>query len=159
MKKKLKRKNKKLKKENICAEEAEKILNSKSGLLGISGISSDLRDIKAEADMGNTRAKLAIDILTQSIKRLIGSYVAEMNGIDALVFTAGIGENAAFIRDAVTENMDYLGIKTDRALNFSCHGEFADISAKGATVKTFVIPTDEEFMIALDTLYVTGKDS
>lgn len=141
-----------MKKEGICAQEAEKLLNSKSGLLGISGISSDCRDIRVAAANGNERAALAMKILVHNIKKTVGSYIAEMNGIDALVFTAGIGENDRDLRREVASNMSYLGIEIDEEINASCpRGEACDLSAKGARVKTFVIPTNEEYMIALDT--------
>ena len=120
------------------------------------GVSSDCRDICSEAEKGNYRAKLALKILVHNIKKIVGSYVAEMNGVDALVFTAGIGENDRQIREDVCKNMSFLGIEIDEAFNQSCaRGEFADISAKGAKVKTFVIPTNEEYMIALDTQNLT----
>ena len=142
-----------MRKENLSAEEVEKLLNSKSGLLGVSGVSSDCRDICAEAEKGNYRAALALKILVHNIKKIVGSYVAEMNGVDALVFTAGIGENDRQIREDVCKEMGYLGIEIDEAYNKSCaRGEIVDISAKGAKVKTYVIPTNEEYMIALDTL-------
>jgi acetate kinase len=137
----------------ISAEEADVILNKKSGLLGVSGISSDCRDICEAAENGNYRAELALKILVHNIKKIIGSYVAEMNGVDAVVFTAGIGENDRQIREDVCKNMSFLGIEVDEAVNkASPRGEFADITAKGAKVKTLVIPTNEEYMIALDTL-------
>lgn len=142
-----------MKKEGLSPDEVDKLLNSKSGLLGISGISSDCRDINAAAESGNARAKLALDILAHYIKKIIGSYVAEMNGIDALVFTAGIGENERGTRERVCRDMSYLGIKIDEELNMSCpRGEFVELTADGAGVRTFVIPTNEEYMIALDTL-------
>lgn len=141
-----------MKKLGIGPEEVEKILNSKSGLLGVSGISSDCRDVCIAADKGDYRASLALKILIHNIKKIIGSYVAEMNGVDALVFTAGIGENDGPIREAICKEMSYLGIEIDEAVNASTpRGELADITAKGAKVKTFVIPTNEEYMIALDT--------
>ena len=141
-----------MKKEGISADEVEKLLNSKSGLLGVSGISSDCRDVEDAACAGNKRAKLAMDILTHHIKKIIGSYVAEMNGVDALVFTAGIGENDRGLRRDVCRDMSYLGIAVDEQINDTCpRGETADITAKGAAVRTFVIPTNEEYMIALDT--------
>ncbi len=137
----------------ISAEEADTLLNKQSGLLGVSGISSDCRDVDAEAKAGNKRAQLALDILVHNIKKIIGSYVAEMNGVDALVFTAGIGENDRELRAKVCADMSWLGIEIDENVNASCpRGEIADISAKGAKTKTFVIPTNEEYMIALDTL-------
>ena len=141
-----------MKKKGISPEEVEKLLNSKSGLLGVSGISSDCRDICSAAEQGNYRAALALKILVHNIKKIIGSYVAEMNGVDAVVFTAGIGENDRQIRADVCKDMSYLGIEIDEEINATCpRGETADISAKGAKVKTFVIPTNEEYMIALDT--------
>jgi acetate kinase len=147
-----------MKKEGLTPDEADKLLNSKSGLLGISGVSSDCRDIRAAADGGNERAALALDVLAHYIKKIIGSYVAEMNGIDALVFTAGIGENERGTRESVCRDMSYLGIKIDEALNMSCpRGEVVELTAEGATVRTFVIPTNEEYMIALDTLKLAEK--
>ncbi|MBQ8291967.1 MAG: acetate kinase [Clostridia bacterium] len=140
----------------ISAEEADKILNKESGLLGVSGVTSDCRDIREAAANGNKRAKLAMKILAHNIKKIIGSYVAEMNGVDALVFTAGIGENDRELRQEVCKDMSFLGIEIDEAYNQSCpRGEVADISQKGAKVKTFVIPTNEEYMIALDTQNLT----
>ena len=138
--------------EGLTAEEVDTILNKKSGLLGVSGISSDCRDVCDAAAEGNYRADLALKILIHNIKKIIGSYVAEMNGVDAVVFTAGIGENDKQIREDVCKNMSYLGIEMDEAVNkASPRGEFADVTAKGAKVKTLVIPTNEEYMIALDT--------
>ena len=142
-----------MKKEGISAGEVEKLLNSRSGLLGISGISSDCRDIGEAAASGNHRAELAMKILAHYVKKIIGSYVAEMNGVDALVFTAGIGENNKELRNLVLKDMSYLGIEYDEKLNFDApSGEFCDLTKPGAKVKTFVIPTNEEYMIALDTL-------
>ena len=142
--------------EGLTADEADKILNKEAGLLGVSGISSDCRDICAAAAEGNYRAELALKILAHNIKKIIGSYVAEMNGVDALVFTAGIGENDRNIREKVCKDMSFLGIEIDEVYNQTCErGEFADISAKGAKVKTYVIPTNEEYMIALDTQNLT----
>ena len=141
-----------MKKEGLSPEEVEKLLNSKSGLLGISGISSDCRDIAEAQKTGDKRAALAIDILVHYIKKIIGSYVAEMNGLDALVFTAGIGENDRSVRERVCREMSYLGIEIDEELNMSCpRGEDVELTKKGAKVRTFVLPTNEEYMIALDT--------
>ena len=142
-----------MKKEGLTAEEVEKLLNSKSGLLGVSGVSSDCRDIDAAEANGNKRAALANQILTHNIKKIIGSYVAEMNGVDALVFTAGIGENNRTLRQNVCRDMSYLGIAIDEDLNMNCaRGEAVELTLPGAKVRTFVIPTNEEYMIALDTL-------
>ena len=142
-----------MRKKGISADEVEKILNSQSGLLGVSGVSSDCRDVCAAAEKGEYRSQLALKILVHNIKKIIGSYVAEMNGLDALVFTAGIGENDRGTRAMVCREMSYLGIEMDEEVNATCpRGENVDVSAKGAKVKTFVIPTNEEYMIALDTL-------
>ena len=141
-----------MKAENLSPDEVEDLLNRKSGLLGISGISNDCRQIKEAAENGNYRAKLAQKILVNSIKKIIGSYVAELNGIDVLVFTAGIGENDAVLREAVCEDMDFFGIKIDKNLNKTARGVEKDISTADAKVKTMIIPTNEEYMIALDTL-------
>ncbi len=138
--------------EGLTAEEADKLLNKQSGLFGISGVTSDCRDIRDAAAAGNYRAKLAMKILCHNIKKIIGSYVAEMNGVDAVVFTAGIGENDRDLRAEVCKEMSYLGIELDEEINANCpRGEFADVTAKGAKAKTLVIPTNEEYMIALDT--------
>ncbi len=142
-----------MRKKGISADEVEKILNSKSGLLGVSGVSSDCRDVCEAAEKGEYRSQLALKILVHNIKKIIGSYVAEMNGLDALVFTAGIGENDRGLRADVCREMSYLGIEMDEEINATCpRGENADVSLKGAKVKTFVIPTNEEYMIALDTM-------
>ena len=141
-----------MKKEGISPEEVEKLLNSKSGLLGISGISSDCRDLTHAMNDGDKRAKLAMDILIHYIKKIIGSYVAEMNGVDALVFTAGIGENDQYIRQSVCRDMSYLGIEINEELNWNLpKGSEAEITKEGAKVRTFILPTNEEYMIALDT--------
>ena len=141
-----------MKTKGYTAQETEDILNKKSGLLGISGISNDCRNVTAAANEGNPRAVLAVKILTNGIKKYIGSYAAEMNGLDALVFTAGIGENQYNIREAVCENMSFLGIEIDKERNVNFErGVPFEISAKSSKVKVYIIPTDEEYMIALDT--------
>ena len=141
-----------MKAENLTVEQTEKLLNNQSGLLGVSGISSDCRDVEDAANSGNYRAKLAMKILVHNVKKIIGSYIAEMNGVDAVVFTAGIGENDRGLRAEVCKDMNFFGLEVDEQVNATCpRGEIADISAKGAKVKTFVIPTNEEYMIAFDT--------
>lgn len=141
-----------MKKEGLSPEGVEKLLNSKSGLLGISGVSSDCRDLADAVKDGNKRAQLALDILIHYIKKIIGSYVAEMNGVDALVFTAGIGENDRYIREGVCRDMSYLGIEIDEELNRQLpRGSQAELTRSGARVRTFILPTNEEYMIALDT--------
>jgi acetate kinase len=141
-----------MKTENISAQEMDDILNRKSGLLGVSGVSNDCREIWDAADAGNKRAKLALDMLINDVKKIVGSYLAEMNGADALVFTAGIGENDFAVREGVCRDMDFFGIKIDEEVNRTTpKGEFKDITAPDGKVKVFIIPTDEEYMIAKDT--------
>ncbi len=139
-----------MEKENKDIKEVNDLLNKESGVLGISGVSSDFRDLDKAAAEGNKRAKLALDMFTYSVKRYIGLYATVMGGLDAIVFTAGIGENTASIRTAITEGQEFLGIKIDEEKN-KVRGEERDISAEGAAVRTLVIPTDEEMMIAMDT--------
>ena len=141
-----------MKKEGLSPDEAEKLLNSSSGLLGVSGVSSDCRDVLEAQNAGNKRAGLAMDILVHYIKKIIGSYIAEMNGVDALVFTAGIGENDGIVRELICRDLSYLGIEIDNDINLSLkRGEQGEITKAGARVRTFAIPTNEEYMIALDT--------
>ena len=147
-----------MKKKGYTPEEMENILNKKSGLLGISGLSNDCRNLTAAAAEGNARAALALKMLANSIKRYIGSYTAEMNGIDALVFTAGIGENQWNVRQLVCENMSYLGIEIDEEKNRNfTRGIPFDITKEGARVATWIIPTDEEYMIAMDTQRIVNQ--
>lgn len=138
--------------EGMTPAQAEDMLNKKSGFLGVSGLSNDSRNVSEAAAKGHYRAQLAIKILVHEIKKYIGGYAAVMNGLDALVFTAGIGENDANMRAAVCRDMDYFGIVMDEARNASLpRGSEGDISAPGARVKTLVVPTNEEYMIAMDT--------
>jgi acetate kinase len=142
-----------MEKENQCPKEMEDLLNRGSGILGISGISSDCRDIEKAAGEDNIQAMISVQMLTYQVKKYIGAYSAAMGGIDALVFTAGIGENSSLIRKIVCENMEYLGINIDLKLNEKIvgGGKEGDISSPDAKVKIYVIPTDEEYMIAHDT--------
>ena len=141
-----------MKKEGLSPEGMEKLLNSESGLLGVSGVSSDCRDVLEAQQSGDKRSALAMDILVHYIKKIIGSYVAEMNGLDALVFTAGIGENDGVVRDMICKDLSYLGIEIDNDINLNCErGVQTEITKKGSRVRTLVIPTNEEYMIALDT--------
>jgi len=143
--------------EHISVDEMLTICNKKSGLLGISGLSSDMRDIDKAADEGNERANIARDMLVYGIRKYIGSYAAAMNGVDVIVFTAGIGENNCALRERVIQGFEYLGAKLDPAKNAGCREE-AVISTDDSKVKICVIPTDEEIVIARDTLcIVTGK--
>ena len=140
-----------MKTRGMSADQIEDLLNRKSGLLGVSGVSNDSRKVEQAAQEGNYRAQLAQKILFNSIKKYIGSYIAEMNGIDVLVFTAGIGENSAQTRSEVCKDMEFFGIAINEELNASTRGKEVDISLDGARVKTLVVPTNEEYMIALDT--------
>ena len=143
--------------EHISVDEMLTICNKKSGLLGVSGLSSDMRDIDKAADEGNERAIIARDMLVYGIRKYIGSYAAAMNGVDVIVFTAGIGENNCALRERVMKGFEYLGAKLDPAKNVGCREE-AVISTDDSKVKICVIPTDEEIVIARDTLcIVTGK--
>ena len=136
----------------MSVAEVNDALNKKSGLLGVSGVSNDARYVWAAANEGNERAQLAIDLLVHNAKKIIGSYVAEMNGIDVLIFTAGLGENDRKTRQLIGDNMEYLGIKMDENANMNGRGgENLVISAPDSKVKVVVIPTDEEYMIASDT--------
>ncbi len=136
------------------AKEVDTLMNKQSGVFGISGISSDFRDLSQAADNGNERAQLALDMFTYSVTKLIGAYAAAMGGVDAVVFTAGIGENDGAIRAKIVENLGFMGIKINPELN-KARGEAVDVTADGASVKTLVIPTNEELMIALDTQRLT----
>ncbi len=133
----------------MSSADVDALMNKKSGVQGISGVSSDFRDLSAAAAEGNKRAELALDMFTYQVKKYVGSYAAAMGGVDAVVFTAGVGENDAATRKAIVSNLEYMGIKIDDAKN-ECRGT-VDISADGASVKTLVIPTNEELMIAIDT--------
>lgn len=138
--------------ENIGPAEMEAMLNKESGFIGISGISSDDRDLEIATAKGEKRAEVAQDIQRYQIKKYVGAYAAAMGGIDALVFTGGIGENSCLLRGAVCDNMEYLGIKIDSKLNDSTiRGKEGDISVPGTRVRVMVIPTNEELMIARDT--------
>ncbi len=144
-------------KKNMTAEEVDNLMNKKSGVLGISGVSSDFRDIEAEAGKGNERARLALDKFSYIVRKYIGSYAAAMGGLDYLVFTAGLGENSPPARKQVCDGLEFLGIKLDDEKN-NTRGKEAEISKEGSKVKVFVIPTNEEVMIARDTQKLTrGK--
>ncbi len=136
-------------KENLSVKEVSDILNKKSGVQGVSGVSSDFRDLDAAAGE-NERAKLALDMFSYSLKKFIGQYIAVMNGVDALVFTAGIGENNVELREQIAKELSFFGLSIDTEKN-KIRGKDMDISAPDAKVKTLVIPTNEELMIALDT--------
>ena len=144
-------------KENITTAEANDILNKKSGVYGVSGVSSDFRDLETAVEEGNQRAALALNIIAHKVKFYIGAYIAEMNGVDAIVFTAGVGENDVTMREIICNEMGNLGIKLDPLKN-KVRGQATIISKDDSRVKLLLIPTNEELMIARDTYnIVTGK--
>ncbi len=144
------------KKLGLDSSEMSEYLNKKSGFLGVSGISSDNRDIEAAAKEGNKRAILAGDILRYGIKKYIGSYAAVMNGLDAVIFTGGIGENAPEVRADVCRDMEFFGIKLDEELNATIRGKLTKISSPESKVEVWVVPTNEELLIARDTKELCG---
>ena len=140
------------KKLGLDADGMSNLLNKKSGMLGITGISSDMREIDAACEEGNERAKLAIEMYNYRIRKYIGAYAAAMDGCDIIVFTAGVGENQASMREKVCEGLSFMGVKVDAEKNSGIHGEEAVISTPDSKVTVVVIPTDEELMIATDTM-------
>ena len=146
-----------MEKENLDTKQANDLVNKKSGVLGISGISSDMRDLENAAMQGNKRAKLALDVYAYKVKKYIGSYIAAMNGLDLLIFTGGIGENSIHMREQITSNMEYLGIKIDKNINDSTKGVDAIISTKDSKVCTIVATTNEELVIARDTMRIVDN--
>ena len=136
--------------------EVTDVLNKKSGVLGVSGVSSDFRDVEEAADAGNVRCQYALEAFKYQVAKIIGSYVAAMNGVDAIVFTAGVGENSATTRQGVCDYLGYLGITIDAEANGK-RGEEIVISTADSKVKVLVIPTNEELMIARDTLALATK--
>lgn len=143
-------------KENLAPGKANEILNKKSGVLGISGVSSDFRDIEAAVEEGNERAALALKVFAHKVRFYIGAYIAEMNGCDAIVFTAGVGENDITMRELICHDLGNLGIKIDPLKN-KIRGKETIISADDAKIKALLIPTNEELMIARDTFQIIKK--
>ena len=143
-------------KENLAPGEANNILNKKSGVLGVSGVSSDFRDIEAAVEEGNERAALALRMFAHKVKFYIGAYIAEMNGVDAIVFTAGVGENDISMREIICDDMENLGINLDPIAN-KVRGQETVISDEDSKVKLLLIPTNEELMIARDTNEIVKK--
>ena len=142
--------------ENLDINQMLDILNKQSGFLGISGISSDMRDVEEAAAKGDRNSQISIDMLYQGIKKYIAAYAAVMGGVDAVIFTAGIGENGWELREGVLENMEFLGIKFDKEKN-KVRGKEIEISTPDSKVKVLVVPTNEEIVIARDTLALVGK--
>jgi acetate kinase len=138
-------------KENLTVAEISSMLNKHSGLVGISGLSSDMREIESEASKGNERAKLALDVFVYRVRKYIGAYAAAMGGLDVIVFTGGIGSNSVVVRQKCLEGLEFLGVKLSSSKNSACIGCDAEISESDSHVKVFAILTNEELMIALDT--------
>ncbi len=146
-----------MKKHNLTIDQMLDVLNKKSGVQGVSGVSSDFRDLEAAGHEGITRAALAVDMFNYGVKKLIGSYAAAMGGVDAIIFTAGVGENSISQRMAIASGLEFMGVKMDAAAN-NCRGKETVISAADSKVKVLLIPTNEELMIAMDTAaIVSGK--
>jgi acetate kinase len=143
-----------MEKEGLTIKETLDILNKKSGILGISGKSSDLREVLEGREAGDDRCRLAVDMIAYIIKKYVGSYAAALDGVDALCFTGGIGENAALIREKVCAGLDYMGLNIDPVKNNKRCSLARDISTNGSTGRIFVIPTNEEYVIANDTYKV-----
>lgn len=144
-------------KEGLSMAQLSEVINKKSGVLGVSGVSSDMREIEEAISQGNERAKLALEMYDYRIKKYVGAFTAAMGGLDLLIFTGGVGENQTTTREYVCEDMQYMGIEIDKELNAKIHGDEALLSTKEGKVKVVVIPTDEELMIALDTVALTSK--
>lgn len=140
-------------KEGISVDAVNTILNKKSGVMGISGVSSDFRDLETAAEEGNQRAELAIKVFAHRVKFYIGAYIAELNGADAIVFTAGVGENDISMRSLILQEMDHLGIRLDEKAN-DVRGKERVISTEDSKVKVLLVPTNEELMIARDTYHI-----
>ena len=140
------------KKLGLDADGMSNLLNKKSGLLGVSGISSDMREIFSAREQGNERATLAFDMYCYRVRKYVGAYAAAMNGCDIIVFTAGVGENQANMRESVCKGLSFMGVEIDAEKNMGIHGEEAIISTPESKVTVVVIPTDEELMIASDTM-------
>ncbi|MDD5974682.1 MAG: acetate kinase [Bacteroidales bacterium] len=133
------------------------IINKKSGVLGVSGVSSDMRDIEDAIAKGNERAKLALDMFEYRLLKYIGAYTAALNGVDLIVFTGGIGENQVITREYICKGLNYLGVKFNKELNAKTRGEEVEISTPDSKVRVVVIPTDEELTIATDTMNLVTK--
>ncbi|MDD4834310.1 MAG: acetate kinase [Lutispora sp.] len=145
-----------MEKEGLDLAGVDSLMNKKSGVLGISGVSSDFRDIEEAGEKGNDRADLALNVFAYKVRKYIGAYVAAMGGIDAIVFTAGLGENSASMRAAICKGLEFLGVEVDSEKN-NIRGKETEVSKAGAKVKVLLIPTNEELMIARDTKSLIEK--
>ncbi len=146
-----------MEKENLGTHQVDELLNKKSGVLGLSGISNDMREIMTKAKEGDRRARLAIDVFVYSIQKFIGAYHAVVGGAQALVFTAGIGEKSPVLRERICRGLEGLGLRVDAKKNKAAVGQKMAIHAKGSKIKILVIPTNEELMIAQETVRIVGR--
>ena len=146
-----------MEKEEIGIETARTLINKHSGMIGVTGVSSDMREIEQAAKEGNQRAKLGLEMYVYRIKKYIGAYTAAMGGIDMLLFTGGIGENADTVRKEIVNGFSYLGMELDEGKNKGLRGKDAIISSDNSRVKIMVVPTNEEFVIAQDTMNIVRK--
>ena len=142
---------------NLSVADLNTIINKKSGVLGVSGVSSDMRDIEDAISKGNERAKLALEMFEYRLLKYIGAYTAALNGVDLIVFTGGIGENQVITREYICKGLNYLGVKFNKELNAKTRGEEVEISTPDSKVRVVVIPTDEELTIATDTMNLVTK--
>lgn len=146
-----------MEKEGLTPARMNDVLNKQSGYLGLSGVSSDDRDLRAAANSGNERAQVTVEMQSYQVKKYIGAYAAAMGGVDAVVFTGGIGEHSKLLRRSVCAEMEFLGIRLDEEKNVACNGSEAMISAADSKVGVWIIPTNEEFLIAQDTMRIISK--
>lgn len=145
-----------MEKENLSTSEIDEVMNKKSGVFGVSGVSSDFRDLEEAAVAGNKRARLALEMFAYQVRKIMGSYIFAMGGVDAIIFTAGIGENDANTRARICDELDIFGIELDQEKNTSIRGKDADLSTGHSSVRILLIPTNEELMIAQDTAAIVG---
>ena len=144
-------------KEELPLSALNTVFNKQSGMLGVSGVSSDMREVEAAADEGNDRAKLALEMYNYRIIKYIGSYAAAMGGVDVIVFTGGIGENASRVRESVCSKFQFMGLELDSERNNVERGQEAVISKDGSKIKALVVPTNEEYVIATETMKVINQ--
>ena len=144
-------------KHNLSADEMQRIINKASGVLGVSGISSDMREIEAAVNAGDEQAKRALDMYEQRIIKYVGAYAAEMGGVDIIVFTGGVGENQTGVRENVCEPLAFMGVEIDKELNARTRGTETVISTPASKIQVVVVPTDEELMIAMDTANIVNQ--
>ncbi len=146
-----------IEKDHLGTQQLNDILNKKSGMLGVSGVSNDMRDVKAAAAQGNKRAQIAFDIMVKRVRHYMGAYFIELGRLDAIIFTAGIGENESLFREKVVEGLEFYNVVLDKDKNDKTRGTLADLSTPESRTKILLVPTNEELMIALDTEKLAKK--